>query len=71
MAQRKPRVIPNCVANHYTHGAERIVEFSFPGTSGPAGGLLRLSYINGTPCVELYRVDGCIVRATPTETPTA
>lgn len=64
---RKPRAITNCVASHYTGPSERIVEFSFPGTDGPAGGRLRLSYVNGEPRVELYRVEGCKVVAPDTD----
>lgn len=63
----KPRVITRCVANAYTGPRERIVEFSFPGTEGPAGGLMRLSYRNLLPHVELYRVEGCTVVASDTE----
>lgn len=59
----KPRVIINCVANHYAGPGERIVEFSFPGTPGPAGGLIALRYREGgRPAMDLYRVEGVEVR---------
>lgn len=67
MTTRKPRAITKCVANAYTGPTERIVEFSFPGTDGPAGGLMRLAYRNGQPHVELYRVEGCVVNAPVTD----
>ena len=38
---KRPRVIMNCVADHYADKArERIIEFSFPGVKGSPGGLV-------------------------------
>jgi hypothetical protein len=60
----KPRILTKCVAGSYAGRDERIAEFSFPGTEGPAGGLLSLGYWNdGRPLVTLYRVEGCDVIA--------
>ena len=60
--QKKPRVITNCVANHYTGPDQRIIEYSFgpDGKGGAIGGLIELAWINGTPRVTLYRHDQAI-----------
>ena len=51
----KPRVITNCVANHYAGPTERIIEYSFPDGSG---GLISLFVdSDGNPRVDLYRHD--------------
>lgn len=56
-AHNKPRVITNCVADHYTDADERIIEYSFggDGKGGTLGGLIRFSWWQGKPLVELYR----------------
>lgn len=62
---KRPKIIAPCVADRYVHDKrrERIAEFSFPGTDGPAGGLISLRQRDdGPPIVELYRVEGCEVR---------
>lgn len=64
----RPRMITKCVADHYVSdkSKERIVEFSFPGTDGPAGGLISMRYREGgLPIIELYKVEGCEVRVPP------
>lgn len=53
----KPQVHVKCVANTYAQKDERIVEFSFPDTNGPLGGLIRFGTLKGKPSVQLYRVD--------------
>lgn len=61
---RKPRVLTQCVANQYAAPHERIVEFSFPSTDGPAGGLISFTDREELPpLVQVYRVDGCKVTA--------
>lgn len=58
----KPRMILSCVASRYASKRERIVEFSFPDTNGPLGGLIRLwTDQHGTPHVDLYRVDDRVI----------
>lgn len=61
---KRPRLISPCVADRNVRdkSRERIAEFSFPGTDGPAGGLISF-YLppNGRPRVTLYCVDGCEV----------
>lgn len=53
--QRKPKVIVNCVANHYTGPNERIIEFTFP--SGE-GGLISLRTTHeGASVVDVYNYD--------------
>lgn len=59
---RKPRVTVKCVANNYAASFERIVEYSFPGSTAPhgylAGGLISFTLDNdGNPHVSLYRHD--------------
>lgn len=62
MKQRKiqrPRVITKCVASHYQHPQERIVEFSFPGVDGLPGGLISLFHTTaGDLVVNLYALEG-------------
>jgi len=65
----KPRVKTKCVANAYTGGNERIVEFSFPdvpiGSCGHAGGLISFRVCTDkrgrkVPVVNVYRQDKCV-----------
>lgn len=67
---RKPRVIPNCVASHYQHPQERIIEFSFPGVDGLPGGLISFFHTSeGKLVVSLYQLDGPLdIYVHPTET---
>ena len=59
--RRKPRVTVRCVANHYAAPAERIVEFSFPDTPGPLGGLISFyAHGDGNCTVNLFRVDRAV-----------
>jgi hypothetical protein len=52
----RPRVILDCVADHYTRGEDRIVEF----TSEAGGGLISLRVVNGRLKVEVYRTDDTV-----------
>ncbi len=64
----KPRVITKCVASRYAGRNERIVEFSFPDTDGPLGGLIRLYADDSGQCyLQLYRVDAAIRVSVQTE----
>lgn len=56
MRKRKPKVIVDCVANHYTDNEERIVEYTFGGDSrgNAIGGLICLRWIQNRPTVQLY-----------------
>ena len=56
----KPKVVTNCIANHYTGSNERIVEFSHAN----GGGLISIfAHDDGTLTVDIYRTDpGVIVR---------
>lgn len=59
---KRPRVIPNCVASHYQHPHERIVEFSFPGVDGLPGGLMSLFHtLEGQLMVNLYQLVGPLI----------
>ena len=54
----KPRVTTKCVAECYAGPNERIIEFSFPGTKGPLGGLIQFTVDRDGVCrVHLYRLD--------------
>lgn len=59
MKQKKPKVIVNCVASHYTLPNERIIEYSFggDGRGNSIGGLIKFVWVNGEPRVALYRHD--------------
>ena len=65
----KPKVSTKCPANAHAASDQRIVEFSFPGTKGPMGGLISFSVCSdGTPLVHVYRVDaGVRVSVSPGE----
>lgn len=58
----KPRVITNCVANHFTPPNQRIIEFSDhqvgPGDGqGPPGGLISFTRSGDELIVRVYRCD--------------
>ena len=56
---RKPRVIPKCVASHYEHDQERIIEFSFPGVDNLPGGLISFfHHSSGELVISLYSLEG-------------
>lgn len=59
----RPRLTVNCVADNYVDKTrERIAEFSFPDTDGPAGGLIAFRSREGKPpLVQVYRAEGCTV----------
>ena len=57
---RKPKVITNCVADHYSGRNEKIIEYTFggDGSGGSIGGLISFIVLDdGTPMVQLYRQD--------------
>lgn len=59
----KARITTGPVASHYEAPNERIVEFSWPDGNG---GLISFRQLNdGTPIVELYRLDQAIVVPSP------
>jgi hypothetical protein len=68
LKQIKPTITTNCPANTAATPSQRVAEFSFPGTPGPAGGLISLSYLeDGTPVVRLSRIEGCKIFIGQTE----
>jgi hypothetical protein len=63
---KRPRVIMNCVADHYADKArERIIEFSFPGVAGTPGGLISFTAADDGPRVDVYQLDPSITILAP------
>lgn len=62
--RKRPRVITNCVADAYTRGPERIIEFSHEGK----GGLISFRETpDGRLRIEVYRMDPGITVLLPGE----
>jgi hypothetical protein len=65
--RNKPRVNLKCRANIYAGPAERIIEFTFPGSPNPStGGLIAFRHLSdGQLVVEITRVDDGITVHVP------
>ncbi len=61
----KPKVILNCVAEQYSNQDERTIEFTF---EDGKGGLINFRKLaDGTPIVDVYRIDEGIKILVPKE----